>query len=77
MAVWLLHGAMGLSEVCDCGISGLYSLTIFANRDWVDHQACSLLQCIYSQVFSAIKSKFNFRDSISEVNSISEIQFQK
>ena len=27
--VALSHGAMGLSEVCDCGISRSYSLTIF------------------------------------------------
>ena len=27
--VALPHGATGLSAVCDCGISGSYSLTIF------------------------------------------------
>ena len=27
----LPHGVMGLSAVCDCGISGSYSLTILVN----------------------------------------------
>ena len=49
--VALPHGAMGLSAVCDCGISCSYSLTIFANVScsdmMVDAKMLLLATCVH------------------------------
>ena len=73
MVVWLFHGAMGLSAVCDCGISGSYFLTIFAKRDWVDikHAVCCHAYIVRFSIFEIQFQKiirltrFNFRSKFN------------
>ena len=68
-SVALPHGATGLSAVCDCGISGSYSFTIFISLRYIHNTINNLvfvplfavslmivdIFCIHSRMLPSLK----------------------